>query len=56
MSTIAARPVAAAFRMASATPAERMGMNDTGRIEAGMLAHLSGWHADYTPEGALAEL
>lgn len=40
-------PEADAVRMASRTPAERLGMYDTGLIRAGMKAHLTAWSADW---------
>ena len=40
-------PAEDAFTMASRTPAERIGLTDTGRIQPGMRAHLAAWDGGY---------
>ena len=40
-------PTEDAFRMASRTPAERIGIGSIGRIQAGFEAHLAAWDAEW---------
>jgi len=43
-------PAEDAFCMASRTAAERIGLHDTGRIQAGCRAHLAAWDAEWQSE------
>ncbi len=43
-------PAADVFRMASRTPAERMGIGDMGCIQPGMRAHLAAWDGGWNNE------
>ena len=42
-------PAEDAVKMASSTPAARMRLSDSGSIETGKLAHLTGWDAQWQP-------
>ena len=43
-------PAEDAFHMASRTPAERIALHDTGRIQAGFRAHLAAWDGEWQNE------
>ena len=44
-----------AVRMATRTPAERLGLRDLGVIAPGMRAHLCAWNDDFTPAFTILE-